>query len=197
MIAKQANYITESRVSQPIRQVAGALFLCAAALSTELLADERAAVTAPLFTTAPEPEYLAELLFPPRYRSIETDTAASTEEPEFSMLINFRFDSTDILPESESLLQSLGEMLGMSSVDERSIVIEGHTDAVGDEVYNQKLSENRAKAIRQYLVNNYGIAPKRLLAVGKGERQLLASNDPAASVNRRASFRPARRVLLK
>lgn len=151
----------------------------------------------PLFETAPPPEQLAELLFPPRYRTVQQSGSESEDNPEFSMLINFGFDSTQILADSEPMLQSLGEMLGMDTAKGRSIVIEGHTDAVGDEAYNQQLSEARAAAIRQYLVEHYGIAPKRLLAVGKGERQLLQTEDPAASVNRRASFRPARRVILK
>jgi outer membrane protein OmpA-like peptidoglycan-associated protein len=151
----------------------------------------------PLFETAPPPEQLADLLFPPRYRTVQQNSSDLEDNPEFSMLINFRFDSTQILADSEPMLQSLGEMLGMDTAKGRSIVIEGHTDAVGDEAYNQQLSEARAAAIRQYLVEHYGIAPKRLLVVGKGERQLLQTEDPAASVNRRASFRPARRVILK
>lgn len=173
------------------------LLALAACTSTYAADSEPANHTSPLFETAPPPEQLAEMLFPPRYRTVEQNNTQNYDDPEFSMLINFRFDSTEILPSSEPMLQSLGEMLGMDTAKGRSIVIEGHTDAVGDEAYNQQLSEARAAAIRQYLVDHYGVAPKRLLAVGKGERQLLQTDDPAASVNRRASFRPARRVILK
>ena len=88
-------------------------------------------------------------------------------------------------------------MMGIESVAGRSIVVEGHTDAIGSEAYNQQLSEVRAKAIKRHLVEHYGVAPKRLVTVGKGERELYADGEPGASVNRRATFRPARKVVLK
>ncbi len=150
-----------------------------------------------IFESAPQPEELADILFPLRYRDAKPVQPDSGEEPIFGMMINFEFDSTSILPDSEPMLQSLGEMMGMEQTAGRSIVVEGHTDATGSESYNQNLSERRAKAIKQYLVTKYGVPPKRLIAVGKGERQPASKDDPTASINRRATFRPAKKLVLK
>jgi len=55
-------------------------------------------------------------------------------------------------------------------------VIEGHTDNVGEEIYNQSLSENRAHEIENYLIRK-GVDDARMKTIGYGERQPIASND--------------------
>ena len=55
-------------------------------------------------------------------------------------------------------------------------VIEGHTDSDGSDVYNQKLSQRRADAVKDSLVKNYGIDAARLTAVGYGESRPVTSN---------------------
>lgn len=163
-------------------------------LSTPTMAEKYSGSTAEhrVFTIAPTPEEIADILFPKKYRSAANPTSTETPAPLFSMMINFEFDSATILPESIPMLQALGEMLGIDTVANRSIVVEGHTDSIGSTAYNQHLSEKRARAIKLYLVEQYGVAPKRLVAVGKGERQLLLSDEPKAPMNRRATFRPAK-----
>jgi outer membrane protein OmpA-like peptidoglycan-associated protein len=71
-----------------------------------------------------------------------------------------------------------------------SIEISGHTDNVGSMTFNQKLSENRASVVREYLIRN-GIAAKRLYAVGKSFRQPIASNesDAGRQLNRRTEIK--------
>jgi outer membrane protein OmpA-like peptidoglycan-associated protein len=149
-----------------------------------------------LFTEPPSPELLADLLFPLKYRQAQA-TLTDQSKPLVNMQVNFYFDSAQLLPDSWPMLDSVGEMLGINAAQQRSIVIEGHTDAVGDTAYNQKLSELRAASIKDYLIKNYGVAPHRLITVGKGERQLLRQDKPLDAVNRRATFRPAQRVKLK
>src|SRR5580765_7729873 len=56
--------------------------------------------------------------------------------------------------------------------------VEGHTDAVGGDEYNQKLSENRARAVRDYLVQQ-GIADSAIVSRGLGKTQPVATNDTA------------------
>jgi outer membrane protein OmpA-like peptidoglycan-associated protein len=56
--------------------------------------------------------------------------------------------------------------------------VEGHTDSVGGDVYNQTLSENRATSVRAYLINQ-GIDPTSITAVGYGKSDPVASNDTA------------------
>jgi len=69
---------------------------------------------------------------------------------------------------------------------DRTVTIEGHTDSVGNEDYNQGLSQRRANAVQQFLVSQ-GVAASRLTAVGKGENFPVASNDDNAGrqMNRR------------
>jgi OOP family OmpA-OmpF porin len=73
------------------------------------------------------------------------------------------------------------------------VQIDGHADSTGPEAYNQKLSERRAKAVMQYLVNNVGISASRLNAVGYGEMKPAYPNDTKANraKNRRVEFTPA------
>src|SRR5579863_1088163 len=61
---------------------------------------------------------------------------------------------------------------------DRTALIEGYTDSVGSEDYNQGLSERRADSVKSYLVGE-GIGATRLSATGKGERDAVASNDSA------------------
>jgi OOP family OmpA-OmpF porin len=65
----------------------------------------------------------------------------------------------------------------MKKYPNTTVVMEGHTDNVGDDAYNQELSQNRANSVKQYLVNNFGIKASRLTAIGYGESRPVASND--------------------
>ena len=66
--------------------------------------------------------------------------------------------------------------------------LEGHTSAEGDADFNQKLSEARAQAAVQFMVEHEGIDASRLEAVGKGSTELKNTADPMASENRRTEF---------
>ncbi|KAF0188168.1 MAG: OmpA/MotB domain-containing protein, partial [Gammaproteobacteria bacterium] len=61
---------------------------------------------------------------------------------------------------------------------DRSVTIEGHTDDVGNSASNQSLSQNRADAVRTYLVAE-GVAVSRFVSSGMGESAPVASNDSA------------------
>ncbi|MOA43712.1 Outer membrane porin F precursor [compost metagenome] len=65
--------------------------------------------------------------------------------------------------------------------------VEGHTDSVGPDGYNQRLSERRANAVREVLVNEYGVAAERVDAVGYGESRPVADNatKEGRAINRR------------
>jgi Outer membrane protein and related peptidoglycan-associated (lipo)proteins len=66
--------------------------------------------------------------------------------------------------------------------------LEGHTSAEGDADFNQKLSEARAQAAVQFMVEHEGIDASRLEAVGKGSSELKNTDDPMAAENRRTEF---------
>lgn len=68
-----------------------------------------------------------------------------------------------------------------------SVIIEGHTDDVGNELLNKTLSQNRAQAIAEILINTFRVDKRRVKAVGYGENRPIASNDTpeGKSQNRR------------
>ncbi|HSN70302.1 MAG TPA: OmpA family protein, partial [Steroidobacteraceae bacterium] len=75
---------------------------------------------------------------------------------------------------------SLDRLVGfLVEYPNRSVEIEGHTDSVGSEDYNQGLSQRRADSVRTYLTQQ-GIGAQRVSASGKGESQPIANNDFAS-----------------
>jgi len=101
--------------------------------------------------------------------------------------VNFKFDRSDILPESERILdQGVNALNNAKSVDVRIV---GHTDNIGSDAYNQKLSERRANAVRDYMIRK-GISGERMTTSGKGESQPVATNntDEGRWQNRRVEF---------
>lgn len=89
----------------------------------------------------------------------------------------FGFDSTTIRPEARTNLRTLADHLDRHP--DTDLLIVGHTDAVGDDAYNQTLSERRAAAASDYLAAQ-GVARSRLKASGRGEVEPIASNDDEA-----------------
>lgn len=164
-----------------------ALFIvCAASLDAQDLAEKD------IYTSAPSPQELADKLYKPRYRSIviNNETVQHKDANLFAMLINFEFDSTKILPHSYPLLDSVGQMMNLKSVGQKRIIIEGHTDAIGDNDYNLSLSQQRAQAIKDYLETHFNVPAERMVITGKGETELYDANKPYNEINRRVQFRP-------
>ncbi len=102
--------------------------------------------------------------------------------------VNFKFDSSQITPDSAQILNKAVEALNKANTVD--VLIVGYTDSVGSDAYNLKLSQRRANAVRDYLVG-HGISADRLSTDGMGESQPVASNDTAEGryQNRRVEFR--------
>lgn len=131
----------------------------------------------------------------PAARRPATSAAAPREEADapasaLSLPVRFAFDSADILPAARSQLDALAKGIKLLPAD-RAVLVEGHTDAVGDDDYNLELSRARARAVRDYLVQHHGIEASRLKTVGYGEGRPVEGADPYAAVNRRVQFRGA------
>jgi len=101
--------------------------------------------------------------------------------------IFFEFNKTKVLPISFGLLDEIVQIIAENPT--LHIVVEGHTDNVGSENFNQKLSQGRAESIVEYFVNK-GIAPDRLRAIGYGLSKPMAGNDTpdGRAKNRRVEF---------
>jgi outer membrane protein OmpA-like peptidoglycan-associated protein len=100
----------------------------------------------------------------------------------------FDFDRATIRPDAAPILEPLLEMLQADPA--MRIDIEGHTDWIGSDAYNQGLSERRARAVVNWLVSR-GIARERISAVGRGEAEPVAANETASGrqLNRRVEVR--------
>ncbi|MGY4533860.1 OOP family OmpA-OmpF porin [Pseudomonas sp. TE3786] len=99
--------------------------------------------------------------------------------------VKFDFDKAKVKEESYGDIKNLADF--MKQYPATSTTVEGHTDSVGTDAYNQKLSERRANAVREVLVNQYGVGGERVNAVGYGESKPVADNATEAgrAVNRR------------
>lgn len=103
--------------------------------------------------------------------------------------INFAFDSSVLTPESKKILDEDQRISRLKGEPNIRVEVAGHTDSVGSEAYNQKLSERRAQAVADYLISR-GVDPKRLKAVGYGKDKPIASNatDAGRAENRRVEL---------
>jgi OOP family OmpA-OmpF porin len=101
--------------------------------------------------------------------------------------VNFDFDKATIRPDGRSVLDeaihALNEEPGVH------IAVQGHTDSVGTDAYNERLSERRAHAVAVYLAEG-GIASGRMSIEGFGESKPVASNETSdgRAQNRRVEF---------
>lgn len=136
----------------------------------------------------PQAQQLASIASTETATAADFSVGASKQEAALSLPVQFAFDSADILSNARQQLDALAEGIRLLP-GMKSVVIEGHTDAVGSEQYNEQLSQRRANAVKRYLVAVQGIEPARLRAVGMGQYRPLPGSDPYAAENRRVQFR--------
>jgi outer membrane protein OmpA-like peptidoglycan-associated protein len=103
--------------------------------------------------------------------------------------VQFETDSAVLLGRSKTLLDEVVTAL-KDHPEVRRVLIEGYTDAKASRTYNQKLSEERAAAVKTYLVE-HGVEAGRLRTKGFGERKPVGSNktEEGREKNRRVVFR--------
>ncbi|MBP8203131.1 MAG: OmpA family protein [Pseudomonas sp.] len=115
----------------------------------------------------------------------EVVVAEPAEAVRVELDVKFDFDKAQVKPESYGDIKNLADFL--TQYPQTTTVVEGHTDSVGSDAYNQTLSERRANAVRDVLVNQYGVGGDRVNAAGYGESRPVADNTSAdgRAVNRR------------
>lgn len=122
---------------------------------------------------------------PPKPERVEVQK----ERIQVNEKIHFEYDKAKIRPESHDLLGEIAQVIN-DHPELVQIRIEGHTDNVGSAGYNQELSERRAKAVRDHLVETGQVEEGRLSTAGYGFDQPIADNDTdeGRSKNRRVEF---------
>lgn len=104
--------------------------------------------------------------------------SADAGHPSVNLTVDFANGSAQLTPQAKATLDQLGQALSSSTLASYRFRIEGHTDTVGSESYNQALSERRAEAVVAYLEAKFGVQPSRLQAIGMGEQGLLVPTPP-------------------
>lgn len=124
---------------------------------------------------------VAEGLPEPRAKLFKTGSYSTTA-------ITFDVDSDKLKPEAYGILKELAEAI--NDEKDKNILIVGHTDSDGSNEHNMDLSNRRAAAVKNALVNDFGVDSSRLNTKGKGESEPVTSNDTAMNKakNRRTEF---------
>ena len=117
---------------------------------------------APVVTPAPAPKPVAPVV--------------TSEKVTFAASALFDFDKAVLKPEGKKQLDDMAAKL--KEINLEVVVAVGHTDSVGTDAYNQKLSIRRAEAVKAYLVTK-GIEANRVYTEGKGKKQPVADNKTA------------------
>lgn len=114
-----------------------------------------------------------------------TEPEPAAEPVRVELDVKFDFDRAVVKPDSYSDIQNLADF--MKEYGQTTTVLEGHTDSVGTDAYNQRLSERRANAVRNVLVDELGVEGNRVNAVGYGESRPVADNstEEGRAINRR------------
>jgi OmpA-OmpF porin, OOP family len=95
------------------------------------------------------------------------------EKITFAADVLFDFDKATIKPEGKEKLDELAAKV--RDINLEVVIAIGHTDSIGSDEYNQRLSVRRAESVKAYMISK-GIEPNRVYTEGKGEKQPIASN---------------------
>jgi OOP family OmpA-OmpF porin len=116
--------------------------------------------------------------------SVDTDGCPS----KLTLHINFGFDSSQVDSKYDSELARAAQCI--NEYPGNSVFIDGHTDSSGPAAYNQVLSEQRAAAVKNRLIDKFNIAESRMVTRGFGEDRPVAGNQTAAerALNRRVDI---------
>jgi len=102
--------------------------------------------------------------------------------------LQFEHDSATLMAESKPALEEIAKLL--KSLGDKTFYVVGHTDSTGTYAYNMALSADRAMAVREALIEGYGIAPARLVSAGVGPLTPVFANssEGGRSSNRRVEL---------
>jgi len=131
---------------------------------------------APLYT---EPPAAAAPYVPPPTPAVAVVTAPARQRVSFSAESLFGFDQTTLSADGQAALDQF--VAELQTTEYAVIEVEGHTDRLGSTAYNQRLSEQRAEAVKAYLVASGRVDPGKVAASGKGESSPVTPADQCTS----------------
>ena len=108
-------------------------------------------------------------------QNLQVKETATEIRIELAADVLFDFDKATIKPEAASALHNVAEIINTKGKG-RGVRVDGHTDAKGNDAYNQKLSERRAASVKQWLMDKEGLANVRMTTQGFGATKPVAPN---------------------
>lgn len=124
----------------------------------------------------------------PSAKVVEQAARAPQAAPSASVLITFVTNSSELTARARSSLDVVAQALQSDQLASFKFVIEGHADPRGNSQDNLRLSQARAESVVDYLVTRHGLARSRLSPVGKGDTELLNTQQIDAPENRRVTI---------
>ena len=125
----------------------------------------------------------------PRYnRRAYSDPVTVNFNHSVNLSVYFAHNRADITYRARRALDELGYALRSPRLRNYVYLLAGHTNSKGTRDYNQWLSEERAFAVKDYLVRHFNINPNRLVTTGFGEDRPLNRRNPYSSINRRVEI---------
>jgi outer membrane protein OmpA-like peptidoglycan-associated protein len=152
-------------------------------------AKETPAATPPKVALPSTPTPVSPPEAKPELKPDEAIKRAETKEaPSIDLEIFFDYKSAEVTPKAAAVLTPLGRALADPRLADDSFLIAGHTDAKGGADYNLELSQRRAESVRQFLIANFNVDAKKLIAKGYAFQHLRNPKDPFAAANRRVQI---------
>ena len=140
--------------------------------------------TADLTGIPPTEEELYDALIPPE-EGLTRGISPVTRRADIT--VQFEFDSYRLTAEGRSVLDILAAVIGSERGQKFNFLLEGHTDSIGSEPYNMRLSRLRALSVKDYLMSEFPIDPAKLTTIGMGETRPMDRTPPDDPINRRVT----------
>ncbi|MFN3077027.1 MAG: OmpA family protein [Alphaproteobacteria bacterium] len=131
------------------------------------------------------PQTKTRSVLPNRGVTVENNPSPVPASAGIDLEVNFKTGSARLTPDAEIVLDNLGRALMSPELVSNRFLVAGHTDAAGSDAFNQTLSEKRAAAVRDYLVQQHHVAFGRLMTIGHGRSRLADPEHPVSEINRR------------
>ena len=133
----------------------------------------------PVVEVAPQPKPEEKVIIPEKAPVEEAPAPVAKAPEKISISLEIEFDSgkADIKPQYDEKIKKVADF--MIAHPDTTAVIEGHTDNVGSEKLNRRLSTQRAESVKNELIKKFGIDPGRLSAIGYGSSRPVADNKTA------------------
>lgn len=109
----------------------------------------------------------------------------SAAEKAISLEVLFDYNSANLTSEAKLQLVPVGGAMASQELSGMHYRIEGHTDVIGGDEFNVDLSLRRAEAVKQFLIDQYGLSASAIEIVGKGKADLADRANPTSEANRR------------